>query len=315
MRRFGLAAGALAVLVLLAACGGGAAPGAVPGASSAEAAEVPAGIRTTIDRPVFLVELPSVELREPPVSGAGRAPEFAWDAVPGAATYRLTVLGPDGPRWAWEGDATSIRYGSVDEGQAGPEIAPGSWWSVAALDTAGDLVAASALRRVSPADDPGPEPAWAGGPATADASSDDAPAPSVEAPAGPVTTETVKPCGLVTTEQVAATLGGEWTGPEESIYPHGKGGSCSWEYPASEFGGGLSISISQADAYNPAGWNGESDPILEGIGEEAYLTRSGMDRKVGFHRGEVSVVLSFDHGEIDFDAYAALARLVDEALR
>ena len=40
-----------------------------------------------------------------------------------------------------------------------------------------------------------------------------------------------------------------------------------------------------------------------------------MDRKVGFHRGEVSVLLSFDHGEIDFDAYAALARLVDEALR
>ena len=168
---------------------------------------------------------------------------------------------------------------------------------------------------MSPADDPGPEPAWAGGPATADAADDGAAAPTPEAPAGPVTTETVKPCSLVTTEQVAATLGGEWTGPEESIYPHGKGGSCSWTYPASEFGGGLSISISTADAYNPAGWNGESDPILEGIGEEAYLTRSGMDRKVGFHRGEVSVLLSFDHGEIDFDAYAALARLVDEALR
>ena len=63
-----------------------------------------------------------------------------------------------------------------------------------------------------------------------------------------------------------------------------------------------------------SGWNGESDPVLDGIGEQAYLTRSGMDRKVGFTRGGVSVLLSFDYGEIDVDKYAAIARLVDEGL-
>ena len=77
----------------------------------------------------------------------------------------------------------------------------------------------------------------------------------------------------------------------------------------------MSISVSKAEAYNPAGWNGESDPLVEGIGEESYLTRSGMDRKIGFRRGEVSILLSFDYGEIDFEAYAEIARLVDQALQ
>jgi hypothetical protein len=317
--RIRVIAAAMAAAAVLAACGGGSAPAAAPAAAptapAAVPAAAPAGVATTIDRPAALADLASVELREPGVTDAGPAPVFAWDAVDGAATYRLSVLGPDGPRWAWEGDATSIRYGGVEDGQAGPAIVAGSWWSVSAMDPSGELVAASVLRRVSPDTDPGPEPAWAGGPAQAvDAAAGTAAAAS-EGPSGPVTTETVRPCSLVTTEQVAATLGGEWSAPEESVYPHGKGGSCSWTYPASEFGGGVSISVSRAEAYNPEGWNGETDRLLEGIGEEAYLTRSGMDRKVGFRRGEVSVLLSFDHGVIDFDAYAALARLVDEAIR
>jgi hypothetical protein len=278
---------------------------------------------STIARPAILADLASVDLLDPGSTGAGPAPLFRWGAVEGAATYRLTVLGPDGPRWAWEGEATEIRYGGVDEDQAGPVIVPGSWWSVAALDAAGDLVATSDLRRVSPGQDPGPEPAWTSGgdagaeaSATASAAAGNVAQPDGTAAAGgPVTLETVRPCSLLGLEQLAEAIPGEWSAPEESIYPHGKGGSCSWTFAESAYGGGLRLSVSAAEAYDPAGWGGEADPLLDGIGEDAYLTRSGMDRKVGFRRGELNVTLSFDYGEIDFEAYAALARLVDAAVQ
>ena len=309
--------------LLIAACGSAAPadPMAPPGDTTGgadDAAAAPAGI--VIERPAFLADLARVELLEPPVAGAGAAPIFSWGAIDGASTYRLTVLGPDGPRWGWEGPDTTIRYGAVEAGQRGPVIVPGSWWSVAAVDAAGDILAASDLRPVSPTDEPGPPPAWlpgAASPTTADpvAEPDPAADPSPATASGPVTTETVKPCALLSTAQVAEALGGEWSDPEESIYPHGKGGSCSWTFRASAYGGGLRVSISKPEAYDPAGWNGVSDPVLEGIGETAYLTRSGMDRKVGFVRGEVSVLLSFDHGDIDEARYVAVARLVDAALR
>jgi hypothetical protein len=313
-----------AIALLIAACGSAApadpmAPPAGTTGGAADAAAASTGI--VIERPAFLADLARVELLEPPVAGAGVAPIFSWGAIDGASTYRLTVLGPDGPRWGWEGPDTSIRYGAVEAGQRGPVIVPGSWWSVAAIDPIGDVLAVSDLRPVSPTGERGPAPVWlpGSGSAAATAAPAEAPAtaPSAEptAPAGPVTTETVQPCSLLTTDQVVATLGGEWSAPEESLYPNGKGGSCSWTFGSSPMGGGLSVSISKVEAYNPAGWNGESDPLLDGIGEQAYLTRSGMDRKVGFTRGQVSVLLSFDHGEIDFEAYAAVARLVDAALQ
>jgi hypothetical protein len=312
-----------AIALLIAACGSAApadpmAPPAGTTGGAADAAAASTGI--VIERPAFLADLARVELLEPPVAGAGVAPIFSWGAIDGATTYRLTVLGPDGPRWGWEGPDTSIRYGAVEAGQRGPVIVPGSWWSVAAVDAAGDILATSDLRPVSPTDDPGPPPAWLpGAPSTtaADpvAQPDPAADPSQATASGPVTTETVKPCGLLSTAQIAEALGGEWSEPEESIYPHGKGGSCSWTLLASAYGGGLRVSISKPEAYDPAGWNGVSDPILDGIGEAAYLTRSGMDRKVGFVRGEVSVLLTFDHGDIDEGRYVAVARLVDAALR
>jgi hypothetical protein len=311
----------VAALVVAAGCagtdpaapgGGAAAPVGAGPASTAGSGDA----RSAIARPALLADLASVELHEPPLTNAGPVPVFAWTAVDGAATYRLTVLGPDGPRWGWEGPETSVRYGAVEDGQPGPVIVPGSWWSVAAVDADGELLAASDLRPVSPTDDPGPEPVWAtsaGAAASAPTSASDAPAEPAPA-AGPVSTETVKPCSLLTNAQLVDVIGGEWSEPEESIYPHGKGGSCSWTFAASPYGGGVSISVSKVEAYDPAGWNGESDPLLDGIGDEAYLTRSGMDRKVGFRRGEVSILVSFDYGEIDFERYAAVARLVDAAL-
>lgn len=311
-----LSLAAFAALTIGACAGSGpAAPAEVVGDGGGSAA-APAPAEIVIARPAFLGDLARVELLDPPATGAGTAPVFRWAAVDGAATYRLSVLGPDGPRWGWEGPDTAIRYGAVDEGQRGPAIVPGSWWTVAAIDAIGDILAASDLRPVSPTDDRGPAPVWL--PGAAPIAETPAGAPSEEpapADAGPVTTETVQPCALLSTGQIVATIGGQWSEPEESLYPGGKGGSCSWTYGTSELGGGLSISISKVEAYNPAGWNGESDPLLDGVGEQAYLTRSGMDRKVGFTRGAVSVVLSFDYGEIDFEAYAAIARLVDASLQ
>lgn len=313
-----LSLAAFAVLTFSACAGSGpAAPAdSVGGGDGAAAAPDPAEI--VIARPAFLGDLARVELLDPPTTGAGPAPVFRWAAVDGAATYRLSVLGPDGPRWGWEGPDTAIRYGAVDEGQRGPAIVPGSWWTVAAIDAVGDVLAASDLRPASPTDDRGPAPVWLPGAAPIAEAPAEVPAADPaegDAAGGPVTTETVKPCVLLSTEQIVAAIGGQWSEPEESLYPGGKGGSCSWTYGTSALGGGLSISISKVEAYNPAGWNGESDPLLDGIGEQAYLTRSGMDRKVGFTRGGVSVLLSFDYGEIDFEAYAAIARLVDAGLQ
>ena len=98
----------------------------------------------------MLSHLPLVDLVGPAALGAGDVPMFEWKNVAGAAAYRLSVLGPTGPRWGWQGTATTVRYGGVVEGQQGPTLVAGSFWSVAAVDGDGRMVALSELRAVSP---------------------------------------------------------------------------------------------------------------------------------------------------------------------
>lgn len=54
------------------------------------------------------------------VSGETR-PTLSWNAVDGAAAYRVTVVQQDGPPWAWEGVATRVVVGGGEtEDRVGP---------------------------------------------------------------------------------------------------------------------------------------------------------------------------------------------------
>lgn len=107
------------------------------------------------NRPAVFADFPLVSLIGPPQTGAGVGPTFEWDAADGAASYRLSVLGPDGPIWLWEGAETSVALALRPDPRPASapalEIVAGSSWSVAALDAAGDLIAISGSRPVSPA--------------------------------------------------------------------------------------------------------------------------------------------------------------------
>jgi len=90
----------------------------------------------------------------PPERNAGQTPMFSWKPAPGASTYQVVVLAPDGPLWAWQGEETKVRLGGLPTkppaGTSGPVLVAGSCWSVTALDEAGHVVAASSLRPASP---------------------------------------------------------------------------------------------------------------------------------------------------------------------
>ena len=90
----------------------------------------PATVAMADGRPAVLQHLPLVELVGPTATNAGPVPVFEWQAVSGADAYRLSVRGPEARTWAWTGAETSIRYGGVAEGQAGPRSSPaacGAW--------------------------------------------------------------------------------------------------------------------------------------------------------------------------------------------
>ena len=106
---------------------------------------------TTVTIPEPLApELPLVRLLAPLATTTELAPEFSWEPVAGAVTYRLAVLGADGPVWSWEGPATSVRLGGFTEdrpaGFPGPVIDGSTTWSVVALGADGAIVATSDLR-------------------------------------------------------------------------------------------------------------------------------------------------------------------------
>ena len=107
------------------------------------------------NRPDAFADYPHVALIGPPQTGAGVGPTFEWTPVDGAVSYRLSVLGPDGPIWLWEGADTSVALALRPDPRPASapalEIVAGSSWSVAALDGAGNLIAISGSRPVSPA--------------------------------------------------------------------------------------------------------------------------------------------------------------------
>jgi hypothetical protein len=310
----------LAFGIVAAACGGDvsgepAAGGAGTVAGNAAAAGGPesttAGSGTTLPRPALFADLPLVDLVAPVEAGAGRAPVFEWKAVAGAASYRLSVLAPDAPSWAWLGAETRVRYGGVSEGVNGPSLRPGSWWSVAALTGNGTVTAMSDLRAVSPADDRGPAPAWIeDSPATgaqgsaASASALPAPAPASAAAASPGG----RACDLLTADEIGAAIKGSWGAPELTSL----GTESSWCDWTSANGTVLSVMTAPASQYDPTGW--DADGAIDDLGAEAYRVDHGWARRIGFVRGEFSVMLVIDFTKVDTEGFATLARLVDSRL-
>jgi hypothetical protein len=263
----------------------------------------PAGHQATVEsfpRPAALANLPLVELIGPAPTAAGPAPVFEWRSVDGAATYRLSVRGPDFRNWAWAGSGTSVRYGGVTDGQAGPTIIPGTVWSVAALGADGSILALSGLRPVSPTDDPGPAPDWIDAAAAAAAPADDVSTPP---PAGPFDA-----CDLLTADEIRASIDGAWGAPESSNYG-GDSGRCEW---TSGNGSILSIEVMPADAYDPDGWG--ADGTIDGLGEKSYVVSHGWDRRIGFVRGGRSVMLVIDWTRVDLQAFEGIARQIASRL-
>jgi hypothetical protein len=285
--------------VLVAGCSGGSDPdqAGLPGEGQ------PTGQgSTTFEAIASPVDLATVELISPDLRGAGPAPTFEWGPVTEAAAYRLTVLGPDGPRWAWEGVETSVRYGGVVDGQAGPALVPGSWWSVSALDEAGLPIALSELRPVSPTDDPGPAPDWE---MDDEVAVDETPAPAPE----PATDE-LTACDVLSPADVDTVLGGVWESIE-SMYPAGKGSVCTFNVvgdPDTMF----DMSLSPAAAYTMEGWGGEPSELLAGVGDEAYLSPL-VGSYIGVLNGENSLFFAFGMAP-DPEAFVELARIADSRL-
>jgi hypothetical protein len=294
-----------AAVLMLAACGGSAAsPAPVadpisPGLPAAtQPAAAPAELVVTYPRPNALAELPLVELVAPGALNAGPAPLFEWRASEGAASYRLSVRGPEGLAWAWQGPQTSVRYGGVAEGQAGPTIVPGMLWSVAALGGDGSLVALSELRGVSPSEDPGPD--WMAAPAAAGSPS---PTPRPAEQPGPAGT-----CGLLAAAEIGSAIRGDWGTPDQTAAT-GIQGICSW---TSANGSLLDLYVAPAEQYDPAGWG--ADETLDGLGEQAYRTTKGWDRRIGFVSGGLSVMLVIDYPKVDPEGFLELARLIEQRL-
>lgn len=90
-----------------------------------------------------------------PEQGVGAYPLFEWTVVPGAARYLLFVFDADGVMfWAWEGSATSVYLGGLDQpptpGSMGPALDVPMSWAVIAFDAGGNLVAGSPTRTIAP---------------------------------------------------------------------------------------------------------------------------------------------------------------------
>jgi hypothetical protein len=75
--------------------------------------------------------------------------------VPGADRYQLLVFDEAGQSyWAWEGSKTQVYMGGTEAQPAadasGPSVAAGYTWAVVAYDAAGNILASSGARPISP---------------------------------------------------------------------------------------------------------------------------------------------------------------------
>jgi hypothetical protein len=90
-----------------------------------------------------------------PEQGVSAYPLFEWTAVPDAARYLLFVFDTNGVMyWAWDGTATSVYLGGLDQpptpGSMGPTLDGPMAWAVIAFDVGENLIASSTQRPITP---------------------------------------------------------------------------------------------------------------------------------------------------------------------
>jgi hypothetical protein len=297
------------LLVAVVACSGSSTPvvpdtaSAAPAAQGAETMETVGTSVATIARPAALTDLATVTLVSPAETEAGPTPTFAWEPIDGATAYRLVVLGPDAPRWGWSGAETSVQYGGSGA-PGGPSLKPGSWWSVAALAVDGTTLALSDLRAVSPGDETGADPAWASGLPAAATPEPAAPEVAAGAPTGELTA-----CSLVTTDELESLLG-------RTFHPGAPSGfalaSDDCQFDTDKLAS-LNVDLSARSGFHPDLWAPDHTAV-PGLGEDSFSVKSGMDRKVGFVRGDHAVLLTFSFGRVDEEAMIQLAKAIDARL-
>lgn len=186
----------------------------------------------------------------------GTVPRFEWSEVDGAVTYRLVVLGQDGPIWAWEGEGTSVNLGGLEidrpELMPGPVVEPGTSWSVAAFDASGGVLDVVGPIEIAP-----------GGPAATEAATT-----TTDGPAG--AGDLPDPCALVPQESIVGLFGenppesrpGDVTGPGGTS----GGRTCSWSTGIPS----LWVSIFIDPGFlMPMSVCGFCEPI-DGLGDEAW---------------------------------------------
>jgi hypothetical protein len=157
---------------------------------------------------------------EPLTAEIGSVPRFEWEPVDGAVEYRLAVLGPKGPIWAWEGSETSVNLGGLTgdrpELMPGPVVVLGTSWTVAAFDASGAVI--DVVGPISITDEPVTQP--------------DTPATTTTPVDELTAADLPDPCSLIDQDDVDAIFG-KPVEPGVTSETAGSGGtasgrSCSW---------------------------------------------------------------------------------------
>ncbi|MGH2447247.1 MAG: hypothetical protein ACRDFS_01380 [Chloroflexota bacterium] len=90
---------------------------------------------------ILVARLSKVRVSAP----SGSPVEFAWQPVPGAQTYVVTVKDSGGTSWTWSGPATAVTYGTLAvPGTTDQQRWPASGatgWSLLAIDARGAIIA------------------------------------------------------------------------------------------------------------------------------------------------------------------------------
>ena len=100
------------------------------------------------------LDVDDLELQTP-VEGVGAFPTLAWQSVPGAHRYHVSVIDADGrAMWAWATTDTQVVLGGYDEPPPehvrGPRLHTAMHWQVLARDADEQVIAQSGLRPIAP---------------------------------------------------------------------------------------------------------------------------------------------------------------------